>query len=149
MQECQVTAKQNTTNYLIRNTLSNYMQFCNEFGVPCLSSEFLNFIGFPCVLMCMEHSLGFYLQLTHLLFQSQSHNHITHSQSRPPGTLFISHTNGQFEHKMSDTVLQASSIQDRRVRIPLRTWVGLGMLGKGIPWFHKAGEIPHLPQGSH
>lgn len=74
-------------------------------------------------------------------------HHITRSQSCPPATLFMSHTDGQLVHKMSDTVLQAPSIQDIRVRIPLRTWVGLGMLGKRIPWFQEAGEIPHSPQG--
>lgn len=67
MQESQVTAKQNTTNYLIRNIVSHFIQFCNEFGAPCVSSEFLNFMGFLHVLQCMEHSLGFYAQLTSLL----------------------------------------------------------------------------------
>lgn len=71
-------------------------------------------------------------------------HHITYSQSHPPARLFTSRPDGQFVHKMSDTVLQqAPSVQDRKVRIPLRTWVGLGILGKGIPWFQEAGKIPH------
>lgn len=74
-------------------------------------------------------------------------HHITRSHYSPPAPLFTSCTDGQLVHKRPETVLRAPSTQDRKVRIPLRTWVGLGMLGKGIPWFQEAGEIPHSPQG--
>lgn len=89
-------------------------------------------------LLCTAHISSLPILVSH---------HITRSQYNPLAPLFTSYTDGQLVHKRPETVLQAPSTQDRKVRIPLRTWVGLGMLGKGNPWFQEAGEIPPFTSG--